>query len=124
MKYLVDTCGWIESITAGKLNKKFEKYLSSTADVVVPTIVQFELYKWAIREQNEETAWNIIGVTEQCEVKTLDTGMALYAAEISQQFKLAMADAMIYAYSKKLKVELVTCDGHFAKLPNVIYFKK
>src|SRR5437899_1488755 len=94
---LVDTCGWIEWLTNGKLTKLFEKYLKKPSELIIPTIVQFELYKWVCREHDEIMALNVIGVTEQGKVVTVDTNVALTAADLATQHKLAMADALIYA---------------------------
>jgi hypothetical protein len=44
--YLVDTCGWIEWLTNGKLASVFEPYLKRFSNLIVPTLVQLELYKW------------------------------------------------------------------------------
>jgi hypothetical protein len=62
---LVDTCGWIEWLTSGSLAGRYEPLLSQTQDLLVPTLVQFELYRWVCRERDEPTALEIIGVTEQ-----------------------------------------------------------
>lgn len=56
MKALVDTCGWIEWLTDGPAAQRFQPYLANPELVVVPTIVQYELYKWVCRERDEETA--------------------------------------------------------------------
>lgn len=124
MKYVIDTCGWIEKITGGPFNNSFSKHFKNAQEIIVPTIVQSELFKWVSCEKDEETAWSVISVTEQCHVLPLDTAVALLAAELSLQFQLAMADAFIYAFSRKHKAMLVTCDSHFAGLGNVIYFEK
>jgi len=65
MKYLVDTCGWIEWLTDGILADSFAPYLRQPEELLVPTILQYELYRWVCRERDEETALEIIGLTEQ-----------------------------------------------------------
>lgn len=44
---LVDTCGWIEWLIDGDLANDFEAALLDTDRLLVPTSVQFELYKGA-----------------------------------------------------------------------------
>lgn len=123
--FLVDTCGWIEWLTDGGLASRFEPYLSDQANLVVPTLVQFELYKWVCRERDEATALNVIGVTEAAaSVTPLDTPLALQAARLATEHKLAMADAIIFATAQRTSAQLVTSDNHFAALPGVIYFEK
>ena len=123
MKYLVDTCGWIEWITNGKLSDAFETYLIKPTHLIIPTLIQFELYKWICREKNSQTALEVIGITETGTVVPLETNLALLAADIAKEFGLAMADAIIYATCKKKGCLLVTSDKHFKSLPHVKFFE-
>lgn len=124
MKKLVDTCGWIEWFTNGTLIQSFEPYLNKLNELIMPSLIQFELYKWISREKDLNTALEVIGITENCIVVPLDTDLALYAADVSKQYNLAMADAIIYATSKKHDALLITADKHFRTLPDVKYFEK
>lgn len=124
MKYLVDTCGWIEWLVDSKLSKHFKKYLSAKNNLYVPTLIQFELYKWIVREKDDTIASEVIGYTEQCNVIELSTVIALTAADFSRKYKLAAADSIVYATTTCLDAQLITCDKHFADLPNVKYFEK
>lgn len=123
--FLVDTCGWIEWLTDGRLAHRFEPYLSDQTSLIIPTLVQFELYKWVCRERDEATALNVIGVTETAAgIIPLDTPLALQAAGLASEHKLAMADAIILASAQRTLAQLVTSDKHFSALPGVIYFEK
>lgn len=123
-KYLVDTCGWLEWLTDGKLALSFRPYLKQSSQLIVPTLIQYELYKWICREKDTATALDVIGLTEQAHVESLDTHLALNAAAIAKQYNLAMADAIIYATGLKNQAIIITCDQHFISLPQVKYFKK
>lgn len=124
MRYLVDTCGWIEWLTDGKLASSFELYLKHPSELIIPTLIQYELYKWVSREKNSTLALEIIGITESGSIISLDTALALYAADISKEYNLSMADAVIFATSKNNNALLITSDKHFKHLPNVKYFEK
>ena len=124
MAHLVDTCGWIEWLTDGVLAEKFAPYLQQLEETYVPTCIQFELYKWVKREGSEEQALEVIALTEQGIVVPLDTAISLAAAELSAQFKLSFADAIIYATAQQMAVPLITSDDHFADLQEVMYFRK
>lgn len=124
MKYLVDTCGWIEWLTNGKLASVFEPYLKYPEQLIIPTLVQYELYKWICREKNVTLALEIIGITENGFVIPLDTSLALYAADVSKEYELAMADAVVYATARSNDVLLITADKHFQYLPCVKFFEK
>ena len=121
---LVDTCGWIEWLTEGALADSFASYTQDPAELLVPTTVQYELYKWVKRESDENTAFDTIALADDSLVVPLSTDIALVAADLSLSHKLAFADAVIYASARKYNVELVTSDDHFEGLPGVTYFPK
>ena len=121
---LVDTCGWIEWLTEGALADSFASYMQDPAELLVPTTVQYELYKWVKRESDENTALVTIALADDSLVIPLSTDIALVAADLSLSHKLAFADAVIYASARKYNVELVTSDDHFEGLPGVTYFPK
>lgn len=59
MACVVDTCGWIEWLTDGVLAAEFEPQLENLSDVCIPTVIQFELYKWVKRERGEARALEV-----------------------------------------------------------------
>jgi predicted nucleic acid-binding protein len=121
---LADTCIWIEAITDSALGKSVKSLLKDTPNILVPTIVQYELRRWLLRVSNQELADKVIAITRAC--KTIDTteSIALYAAELGVQYKLHALDALIYATALNEKATLVTCDAHFKDLPYVEYIVK
>ena len=121
---LVDTCGWIEWLTEDALADSFASYMKDPAELLVPTTVQYELYKWVKRESDENTALDTIALADDSLVVPLSTDIALVAADLTLSHKLAFADAVIYASARKYNVELVTSDDHFEGLPGVTYFPK
>ena len=121
---LVDTCGWIEWLTNGSLSEQYEPYFGQIETMIVPTSVQYELYKWVTRQAGIQKALEAIALTEQAQVTPLTTSISLSAADISTEYKLSFADAIIYATAQFHQAELITSDDHFKNLSNVIYFKK
>lgn len=121
---VVDTSVWIEWFTGSTLGKKLGRQFPDKTHCIVPTIVQLELAKWLTREVGEEQADVAIAYTQKCVVVPMDTAIALLAAELHRQFKLATADAIIYATAHYTGAELLTCDAHFKDLPNVVLFAK
>jgi len=124
MEVLVDTCGWIEWLTDGILSDRFEPFLADLQSLIVPTCLQFELYKWVKRERNETLAMEVMALTNQTQVIPLTTALALYAADLSLAHRLSFADALIYATARHYEVTLVTSDDHFAGLADVTYIPK
>jgi predicted nucleic acid-binding protein len=124
MPVLVDTCGWIEWLTDGPLAERYRPYFADAATLLVPTCLQFELYKWAKRERGEAVALEVVALTEQAHVVPLTTAIALHAADLALQHRLSFADALIFATTSQHQATLVTSDEHFAGLPGVVNFEK
>lgn len=121
---LVDTSAWIEWLTGTAIGKKLSTELPDRSQWIVPTIVQLELAKWLTRELDEDKADRVIAFTQKCIVVPLDTGLALSAADMHRHYRLATADAIVYATAQQQSADLLTCDGHFDRLPGAIVFRK
>jgi predicted nucleic acid-binding protein len=121
---VVDTSAWIEWLTGTAPGRKLAGEMPDKSKCLVPTIVQLELSKWLTREIGEDRADQVIAYTQKCLVVPLDTSIALLAAELHRQHKLATADAIVYATALDHGAELLTCDAHFESLPGVIYLAK
>jgi predicted nucleic acid-binding protein len=121
---VVDTSAWIEWLTGSALGKALGKQFPARPQCIVPTIVQLELSKWLVREVGEEQADEVIAYTQKCEVVPLDTAIALLAAALHREHKLATADAIVYATAQHHRAELLTCDAHFEGLPDIVFLPK
>ena len=121
---LVDTCGWIEWLTDGPLADAFRPHLAQTDALLVPTLIQYELAKWITRERDETLALEVIGLTHQSRVVALDTSLALGAAAVAAEHRLAMADAVIYATARAHGATVVTSDARFEHLSGVAYLRQ
>ena len=77
-----------------------------------------------MRELDEDRADQVLAYTQKCVVVPLDTRIALLAADLHRQHKLATVDAIVYATGQEYAADVLTCDAHFALLPGVAYFKK
>jgi predicted nucleic acid-binding protein len=106
------------------LGRKLDRQIPDKSRCVVPTIVQLELSKWLTREIGEDEADRMIAYTQKCVVVPLDTKLALLAADLHRQHKLATADAIVYATALHHGADLLTCDAHFAGLQDVTLFAK
>jgi predicted nucleic acid-binding protein len=121
---LVDTSAWIEWFIDSPLAGELSGQIPGPEEILVPTIVQHEVRKWFLRERGEDTADEVIAFTELCGIIPLDTRLALEAAEVARQHRLATADAIIYATALAAGAELLTCDSHFTDLPGVVLLPK
>ncbi len=120
----MDTSVWIEWLIESDLSQTLTPGMPERENCIVPTIVQLELYKWLLREKGEDEADTLIAYTQKCVVVPLDAALALKAAELCRDHRLATPDAIIYATTLKMEAELLTCDAHFDHLPHVRYFTK
>ncbi len=123
MKILVDSSGWIEFFSGGPLADRYGPYLKDPSNVITPTIVLYEVYKKIKREYGEETAVLAVGQLNSTKIIPLSESLALFAADLSLQHGLAMADAIVYATSQDQGARLITSDADLKDLPNVVYVR-
>ncbi|MDR1229302.1 MAG: type II toxin-antitoxin system VapC family toxin [Azoarcus sp.] len=121
---VVDTSAWIEWLTDSVLGRVLGKQFPDQPRCLVPTVVQLELSKWLTREVGEDASDQVIAYTQKCRVVPLDTAIALLAADMCREHRLATADAIVYATARCHGAELLTCDAHFEGLPDVALFPK
>jgi predicted nucleic acid-binding protein len=120
---IVDSCGWLEYFKDSPLADHYEAYLAGP-DLVVPTVVLYEVYKVLCRDLSQQGANWAAARLKTSMVVPLDDRLALYAVELSLQHGLAMADAIVYATAQSWDALLVTSDSHFEGLPGVEYIER
>ncbi len=121
---VVDTSAWLEWLADSAVGRAVGREIPPKEGWIVPTIVQYELARCLTREVSEDAADDTIAFSTQCIVTSLSTRLAVQAAEIAKDHALAMADAIIYATAVAMSADLLTCDAHFATLPQVVYLPK
>ena len=121
---LIDSSLWIETFLGTPLGAEAKRHIAPAESCVVPTLVQYELYKWLCRERSEDDADRAIALTMTCSVVPLNTTIALRAAGLAHQHKLHSSDSIIYATALATDAQLLTCDAHFKDLLGVRYFEK
>jgi predicted nucleic acid-binding protein len=121
---VVDSSGWLEFLTDGPLAESYGEHLADLGEVLTPAIVLYEVYKWIKRERTEEEALTVAAQIEKTRVVPVTPALALTAADLSLERRLAMADALVYATAVLHDAELITSDADFAALPRVTYLGK
>lgn len=124
MTNLVDSSGWLEYLIKGSNGPIFLPIIQKTQELIVPTIVIYEVFKRVRLEFGMESALDITGVMSRGQEVGLDREIAIGAAEISLDLKLAMADSIILATARAYDAILWTQDAHFRGLENVEFFEK
>jgi toxin FitB len=121
---LVDSSGWLEYFAGGPNDAFFASAIEDIQYLIVPTICLYEVYKRMTQQRGELEANKRIAAMLQGIVVPVDAPLALNAARISVEMKLAMADSLIWATALAYGATLWTEDKHFRDLPNVQYIEK
>jgi len=121
---IVDSCGWLEWFANGALADNYEEYLFDPEKLLVPAIVLYEVYKVIKRDTGEEKALLSVAYMKNSQIIPLGETIALSAADMSLQYDLAMADAIIAAVAKHHDCNLITSDSDLQHLPNVTFIAK
>jgi predicted nucleic acid-binding protein len=121
---LVDACGWLEYFTDGPLADEYYQYLKKPKEIITPTIILYEVYKKIKMERTEEDALLAAAQIQETEIFNLTESIALAAADFSLEYKMPMADAIVYATASLKNAKIATSDAHFEKLDKVIFLKK
>jgi predicted nucleic acid-binding protein len=123
VKILLDSSGWIEFFTGGRLAERYATYFTPRHELITSTIVLYEVYKKIKRERGEEAALLFSGQLSASHVVELTKSIAYLAADLTLRHGLAMADAIVYATARDQDAQVVTGDADLKDLPGVIYIK-
>ena len=121
---IVDSSGWIEYVTDSNNATFFHAAITHSDDLLVPTICLYEVFKRVLREFGEERALDAMGVMSLGTIIDLDRQIAIDAAQISNELKLAMADSIILATARAHNATLWTQDEHFKDIEDIKYIEK
>ena len=120
---VVDSSAWLEYFVAGPNSAFFSDAIENTGELIVPSICLYEVFKKIISQRSESDALQAVALMQQGQIVDLDPVIALSAARISTNYKLAMADSVILTITRMNKAILWTQDSHFEKMQNVKYKK-
>lgn len=121
---IVDSSGWLEYFAQGANAGLFAPAIQETDVLIVPTICMYEVFKRMLIQRGEEDALQAIGVMSLGVISDLTQEIAINAAQLSSELKIAMADSLILATARKYSAVLWTQDIDFEGLPDVQYFPK
>ena len=116
---VLDSSVWLEVVTDGPLAARCSEHLADLAEVVTPTVVLLEVYRVLRRQGRERAALRTVGEMEYTRIVSVDTHVAITAADLSIEHGLAAVDALIYATAMLEGCELVTADIDFRGLPGM-----
>ncbi|MCL2845699.1 MAG: type II toxin-antitoxin system VapC family toxin [Chitinivibrionia bacterium] len=121
---VIDTCLWIEYFLGKDIDVSISNAIRDTSNLLVPTICIYEVYRKALPEKGGAFADVLVEIMEKGNVVDINSDLAVLAAKISKQYKLPMADSIIYATAQMNNATVWTQDKHFQNLEAVNYFPK
>jgi predicted nucleic acid-binding protein len=121
---VVDSSGWLEYFSDGHNANFFAKAIENTAELIVPSISLYEVFKRMLQQRSEGPALEAVAVMMQGEVIDLDSTLALSAAKISTELQIPMADSIMLATARMHEATLWTQDADFENVEGVKYISK
>ena len=121
---VVDSSGWLEYFARGINVSYFALVVKGTDTLVVPTVCMYEVFKRLIAQRGEEDALQAIGIMSLGIIADLTREIAVNAALISSEIKIAMADSIILATARAYDATLWTQDADFEGIGGVQYIEK
>ena len=121
---VVDSSGWIEYLISSPNADFFATPIRDSEKLIVPTICLYEVFKRVLLKLGDDKALKTIGQMSLGTVVDLDRTIAMRAAQLSLELKLAMADSIILATAHAYDATLWTQDEHFKDLEGIRYIEK
>ena len=120
---VVDSSGWLEYFADGANADIFAEPLEDIANVLVPAICYYEVFKVILRERNESDALQVLALMYQGITIDINSDIAVQAAKNSLQYRLPMADSIIFKIMKG-KIQYISLALDFAACGFFLFSKK
>jgi toxin FitB len=121
---VVDSSGWLEYLADGTNADFFAKSIIATADLVVPTLSLYEVFKRVLQQRGENDALQAVALMQQETIVELSASLALSAARISLNERIPMAESIILATARAHGATLWSQDSDFENIAEVRYIAK
>jgi len=121
---IIDSSLWLEYFADTEAGNVISEIIENTDELIIPTITIYEVFKKLLFERNEDDALFAIAHMRQGKIIELTDELSLFAAKIGKDYKLPLADSIIYATNVNFNCILWTQDKHFMGLESVNYLEK
>jgi toxin FitB len=121
---LIDSSAWLEYFADGPNAEFFAPAIEKRSDLIVPTIVVFEVFKRVLQQRNARAALETVAVLRHGRLVDLTGVIAIAAANISHSEKLPLADSIIIATARAENAIIWTQDSDFEGRPGVKFRRK
>ena len=102
----------------------FAPAIEDPAELLVPSISVFEVYRHVLRERGADDALRAVAGMRRGREVALDSDLALTAAELALEHRLPLADSIIYATAQVYGAVVWTQDADFEGLEGVRFRAK
>jgi len=124
MNHIIDSSGWIEYFIGGPHRVHFRPFIHNTEDLIVPSVTLFEVFKRFLVVADETQAIEATNQMRKGKVIELNEYLAVWAAKLSEDLKLPMADSIILATAYSTGATVYTMDSNFEGIEGVNYVAK
>lgn len=114
----------MEYLSDSKNAKNFAEAIENTEELLVSSINIYEIFKKILKEKDENTALQVVGLMKQAKVVDVNSSISMQAAKLSYEKNIPMADSIIYATAQINDAIVWTQDSDFKELESVKYFVK
>jgi toxin FitB len=121
---VIDSSGWLEYFADGPNASSFSRPLQKPAELIVPTITIYEVFKAVLRQRDDSAALQAVALMQQGSVVDLATSVSILSAKISLELGLPMADSIILATARSYEATLWTQDSDFEGIAGIQYIPK
>lgn len=121
---VVDSSGWLEYFEDSANADFFASAIEDTEHLLVPVICVYEVFKRIMQQRGVTVARANVSDMHEGQIVELNVSLAMSAATLSTELKLAMADSIILATAREYQAILWTQDEHFKGLDGVRYIEK
>ena len=118
---VVDSSAWLEYFADGPNAEEFAGPIQDTANLVVPSITLFEVFKRIRTLRDAEIALRAVSQMRRGKVVDLDADLAVAAADLSADLRLALADSVILATARSHEATVWTQNADFEGIEGVEY---
>jgi len=119
---LIDSWVWIEYWRGARHAKAAAAFIEGEDEAIVSAVNLAELYHWVLRAYDGTAAEaKRAEVVNRCLVVSLDADIAVSAARVKLEEKMALADSIVLATGRALDASVVTGDADFKGRAGVRY---
>jgi toxin FitB len=116
---VVDSSAWLEYFADGPNAGYFAAAVEDVDALVVPSITLLEVFKRVLQQRDEDAALQSVALMQQGRVVDLDGAIALTAARLGVEHRMALADSVVLATARHHDAVVWTQDADFEGLAGV-----